>query len=405
MNFFEFFANALLNLTLNRLRSCLTLMGVVIGVAAVISMSSIVEGGKQMTVSMIEKLGTNLLSVRPKTLTEEEQRGFTGRSKGLRYGDYDAIVKSVSALNRITPVATSRLQIRQGDHDESTMVEGVMETYMEIENYEIERGRFLLSSDVTDFKKVVVLGKEIAEKLFGATDPIGHDIKMGNQRFIVAGILAEKGALHGINYDITVVIPVTTMMKLFLGNDLLTSIVVKVDERKKMKRVSDQISAILLQRHHGVEDFSIRSQDQLVRNVEMIIFTFQVILGGTAALALLVGGIGIMNIMLVTVTERTSEIGLRMAVGASRRAILTQFLIESIALSAVGGMIGILVGTLLGSGFGYLANRAIDGWNSVILPSSVFLGFFFAVGVGVVFGLYPAYKASQMAPAEALRAD
>lgn len=405
MNFFEFFANALLNLTLNRLRSCLTLMGVVIGVAAVIAMSSIVEGGKQMTVSMIEKLGTNLLSVRPKTLTEEEQRGFTGRSKGLRYGDYDAIVKSVSALNRITPVATSRLQIRQGDHDESTMVEGVMETYMEIENYEIERGRFLLSSDVTDFKKVVVLGKEIAEKLFGATDPIGHDIKMGNQRFIVAGILAEKGALHGINYDITVVIPVTTMMKLFLGNDLLTSIVVKVDERKKMKRVSDQISAILLQRHHGVEDFSIRSQDQLVRNVEMIIFTFQVILGGTAALALLVGGIGIMNIMLVTVTERTSEIGLRMAVGASRRAILTQFLIESIALSAVGGMIGILVGTLLGSGFGYLANRAIDGWNSVILPSSVFLGFFFAVGVGVVFGLYPAYKASQMAPAEALRAD
>ncbi|MEK7702607.1 MAG: FtsX-like permease family protein, partial [Nitrospirota bacterium] len=144
---------------------------------------------------------------------------------------------------------------------------------------------------------------------------------------------------------------------------------------------------------------------QLVRNVEMILFTFQIILSGTATLALLVGGIGIMNIMLVTVTERTSEIGLRMAVGASRRAILTQFLIESVALSTVGGIIGILVGTVLGAGFGWLANRAIDGWNAVILPSSILLGFFFAVAVGITFGLYPAYKASRLAPAEALRSE
>ena len=405
MNFFETFTNAIANLSLNRLRSGLTLMGVVIGVAAVIAMSSIVEGGKAMTISMIEKLGTNLLSVRPKTLTEEEQRIFTGRSKGLRWGDYDAIVQTIPSTNKVTPVLATRLQLIQADRNESAMVEGVLPPYMEIENYEIGQGRFLLPDDVAGFKKVVILGKEIAEKLFGASDPIGHDIKMDNQRFVVVGILAEKGALHGINYDMTVITPITTMMKLFSGKDILTSIVIKVDERKKMKKMSETISAILLQRHDDVEDFTIRNQDQLVRNIEMIIFTFQVILGGTAALALLVGGIGIMNIMLVTVTERTSEIGLRMAVGASRKAILTQFLIESIALSAVGGVIGILVGTLLGSGFGYLANRAIDGWNAVILPSSVFLGFFFAVGVGVVFGLYPAYKASQMAPAEALRAD
>jgi len=405
MNFFETFTSALSNLTSNKLRSGLTLMGVVIGVAAVIAMSSIVEGGKSMTVSMIEKLGTNLLSVRPKNLTEEEQRAFTGRSKGLRYGDYNAIVESLASTNKITPITSSRIQIKQEDRNESAMVEGVLQTYMEIQNYEIGRGRFIMSDDVTGFKKVVVLGKEISEKLFGTSDPLGHDIKLGDHRFIVVGILAEKGALHGINYDMTVVIPATTLMKLFLGNDLLTSIVIKVDARKKMKQVSDTISAILLQRHNGVEDFSIRSQDQLVRNVEMIVFTFKIIFGGTAALALLVGGIGIMNIMLVTVTERTSEIGLRMAVGASRKAILTQFLIESIALSAVGGIIGIIVGTLLGSGFGWLANKAIDGWNSVVLPSSVFLGFFFAVGVGVAFGLYPAYKASQLAPAEALRSD
>jgi putative ABC transport system permease protein len=267
----------------------------------------------------------------------------------------------------------------------------------------MERGRFLMVEDRVGYKKVVVLGKEISEKLFGQDDPIGGDIKIGSQRFIVVGLLAEKGALHGINYDQTVLIPATTMMKLFRGNEDLTSFVVKIDERKNMAKSLDLIRSVLLLRHDDVEDFSIRSQDQLVRNVELIIFTFRVILGGTAALALLVGGIGIMNIMLVTVVERTSEIGLRMAVGASRRAILTQFLIESVALSLVGGVIGIVLGTLIGSGFGWLANRAIDGWNAVILPSSIALGFFFALIVGVVFGLYPAYKASQLDPAEALR--
>ncbi|MEK7285963.1 MAG: ABC transporter permease [Nitrospirota bacterium] len=405
MNIFEIFSNAILNLSLNKLRSGLTLMGVVIGVAAVISMSSIVEGGKQMTVSMIEKLGTNLLSVREKRLTDEEKRAFPGRSNGLRYSDYLALSESVPFIQKITPIINRSLQMKQEDRDEMAMVEGVFETYMEIENYEIGQGRFLLAEDISGYKKVVVMGKEISEKLFGTNDPIGRDVKMGHERFVVVGLLSEKGALHGINYDMTVVIPATTMMKLFTGNDSLTSIVAKVDERKNMKKSSEHISATLALRHDGVEDFVVRSQDQLVRNVEMILFTFQIILSGTAALALLVGGIGIMNIMLVTVTERTSEIGLRMAVGASRRDILIQFLIESVALSMVGGLIGILVGAVLGGGFGWLANRAIDGWNAVILPSSIFLGFFFAVVVGVTFGLYPAYKASRLAPAEALRSE
>ncbi|MCG3116605.1 MAG: ABC transporter permease [Candidatus Manganitrophus sp. SA1] len=403
MNFFEVFTDAFKNLSTNKLRSGLTMLGVIIGVAAVIAMSSIVEGGQKMTVEMIEKMGTNLLSIRPKKLNEEELRQFPGRSKGLRYGDVEQVKAMVPYAEQVTPVINFQSHLKYGDRDYSGMVEGVLETYREIRNYDVDRGRFLAAEDNAEFKKVTVIGTEIVKELFDTADPLGQDIKIGDHRFIVVGILAEKGSLHGVNYDETVLIPATTAMKLFKGNDELNSFIVKVDERRNMKKTDAMIKSILLQRHDGVEDFVIRSQDELVRNTELIIFTFRVILGGTAALSLLVGGIGIMNIMLVTVTERTGEIGLRKAIGASRRAILTQFLIESVAISVIGGIIGILLGASLGLGFGWLASRAITGWNAVLLPSAIFLGFFFAMAVGITFGLYPAFKASNLDPAEALR--
>lgn len=403
MNFFEIFTDAFKNLSTNKLRSGLTMLGVIIGVAAVIAMSSIVEGGRKMTVEMIEKMGTNLLSIRPKKLNEEELRQFTGRSKGLRYGDFEQVKGMVPYAEQVTPVINFQSHLKYGDRDYSGMVEGVLETYREIRNYDVDRGRFLAAEDSAEFKKVTVIGTEIVKELFGSAEPLGQDIKIGEHRFIVVGILAEKGSLHGVNYDETVLIPATTAMKLFKGNDELNSFIVKVDERGNMKKTQAMIKAILLQRHDGVEDFVIRSQDELVRNTELIIFTFRVILGGTAALSLLVGGIGIMNIMLVTVTERTGEIGLRKAIGASRRAILIQFLIESVAISVIGGIIGILLGASLGLGFGWLAGRAVTGWDAVLLPSAVFLGFFFAMAVGITFGLYPAFKASNLDPADALR--
>ena len=403
MNFFEIFTDAFKNLSTNKLRSGLTMLGVIIGVAAVIAMSSIVEGGQKMTVEMIEKMGTNLLSIRPKKLNEEELRQFPGRSKGLRYGDIEQVKAMVPYAEQVTPVINFQSHLKYGDRDYSGMVEGVLETYREIRNYDVDRGRFLAAEDSAEFKKVTVIGTEIVKELFDTADPLGQDIKIDDHRFIVVGILAEKGSLHGVNYDETVLIPATTAMKLFKGNDELNSFIVKVDERRNMKKTDEMIKSILLQRHDGVEDFVIRSQDELVRNTELIIFTFRVILGGTAALSLLVGGIGIMNIMLVTVTERTGEIGLRKAIGASRRAILTQFLIESVAISLIGGIIGILLGASLGLGFGWLASRAITGWNAVLLPGAVFLGFFFAMAVGITFGLYPAFKASNLDPAEALR--
>jgi len=403
VNILETFIDAIRNLASNKLRSGLTMLGVIIGVSAVISMSSIVEGGKKMTVQMIEKMGTNLLSIRPKKLDADERRQFSGRSKGLRYADAVFIKDRVPYIDALTPVVNFRVETRYADQNRSGMVEGVLFSYREIRNYDVASGRFISEADAEGFKKVVVLGTEVVETLFEDEAPLGKDIKIGNQRFVVIGVLKEKGSLHGINYDDTVLIPATTAMKRFLGNDKLNSFIVKVSERENMPKTDAMIHDLLMQRHNGVEDFAIRSQDELLRNTELIIFTFRVILGGTAALSLLVGGIGIMNIMLVTVTERTSEIGLRKALGASRRAILAQFLIESTAISLLGGVIGILFGTALGTGFGWLAQRAISGWTAVILPGSVMVGFLFAMGVGVTFGLYPAYKAAQLDPADALR--
>ena len=403
MDIFEILSDAIKNLGANKLRSGLTMLGVIIGVASVIAMSSIVEGGKRLSVGMIEKMGTHLLSIRPKELTDEERRTFSGRSRGLRMGDADFVRDGVPYAKAITPVVSRPLLLKYADRSYRGSVDGVGDAYLAIRNYEIERGRFLSKEDGVEYGKVVILGSDVVKKLFVGTYPLGEHIQMGDQRFTVIGTLKEKGAMHGMNFDEAILIPATTAMKYFTGNDMLSMFLIQVDQREHMKKTDEMIRAILLDRHDRVEDFVIRSQDELLRNTELIIFTFRVILGGTAALALLVGGIGIMNVMLISVTERTEEIGLRKAVGASRGAIMVQFLVEAVAISGVGGGMGILLGIFLGHGFGFFAERAISGWNAVILPHSILLGFCFSVGVGVVFGLYPAIKASRMDPAEALR--
>ncbi len=397
--------DALKNLKSNLLRTGLTMLGVIIGVAAVIAMIAIVEGGQVWLVKSIERLGTNLLFVWKKSLTLEEQRKFAGRSTGLRYGDALAVRERFPDVVAI-PMIELDQQLKAGDREFSGEVTGTWPEYQEVRNFRAEHGRFLIQSDLTEWKRVVVLGKEVAEKLFGSGSPLDREVKIGDQRFTVVGVMRPKGTVYGTNYDEMVFIPATTAIRRFQGKDTLRRIVVHVPDREEMERVTQQLHSLLVQRHDGVDDVRVRNQGDFLNAVDRTIWTFRIVLGGVAVVALLVGGIGIMNIMLVTVTERTKEIGLRKAIGARRRDIMLQFLVESVTISVIGGFLGIRAGIGAAYGFGGLVAQSMPGggdWGAVIQPSAILIAFSFAVFIGVFFGLYPAVKASKLDPAEALR--
>ncbi len=397
--------DALKNLRSNILRTGLTMLGVIIGVAAVIAMIAIVEGGQIWLVQSIERLGTNLLFVWKKTLTVEEQRKFAGRSTGLRYGDALAVRQQFPGLVAI-PIIELNQQLKTGDREFSGEVTGTWPEYQEVRNFRVGHGRFLIQSDLTEWKRVVVLGKEVAEKLFGSESPLDREVKIGDQRFTVVGVMKPKGTVYGTNYDEMVFISATTAIRRFQGKDKLRRMIVHVPDREQMERVTQQLHSLLVQRHDGVDDVRVRNQGDFLNAIDRTIWTFRIVLGGVAVVALLVGGIGIMNIMLVTVTERTREIGLRKAIGARRRDILLQFLVESVTISVIGGCLGIISGIGAAYGFGGFVARSMPGggdWGAVVQPSAILIAFSFAVFVGVFFGLYPAVKASKLDPAEALR--
>jgi putative ABC transport system permease protein len=283
--------------------------------------------------------------------------------------------------------------------------------------------------DLQEWRRSVVLGKTIAEVLFGTESPIGKEVKIflrikkrkksdatngekkepqpvGEYRFVVIGVMESKGEIHGRDWDEMIFIPATTMIRYFLGTDRIGSLIIHVPDRNRMNELTQKLHQFLVQRHDGIDDIHIRNQGEFLSAVEQTLWTFRIVLGGVAIVALLVGGIGIMNIMLVTVTERTREIGLRKAIGARREDILLQFLIESTTISIIGGAFGIILGIFAAYGFGNLVAQAMPGggdWGAVVEPTAILIAFTFAVGVGIVFGLFPAMKASKLDPAEALR--
>jgi putative ABC transport system permease protein len=411
--------DAFKNLSANLLRSGLTMLGVIIGVASVIAMIAIVEGGQVWLVSSIERLGTNLLFVKKTRLTVEERRMFAGRNMQLKYDDALAIRQQFPYLS-VAPRVRFDGQLKVGDRDYSGRITGTSPEYSRIRNFFPAAGRFLTTADLQEWRRSVVLGKTIAEVLFGGQSPIGKEVKIfgsvkgkkkeqqtvAEYRFVVIGVMQPKGEVYGQDYDEKIFIPATTSLRYFKGNNKISNMIIHVPDRNRMDEFTKKLHQFLVQRHDGVDDIRIRNQGDFLRIVDQTLWTFRIVLGGVALVALLVGGIGIMNIMLVTVTERTREIGLRKAVGASRKDILLQFLIESTTISIIGGGLGIILGLFAAYGLGNLVAQSMPGggdWGAVVQPSAILIAFSFAVGVGILFGLFPAMKASKLDPAEALR--
>jgi putative ABC transport system permease protein len=401
----ELLSEAWSNLAGNKLRSGLTMLGIIIGVASVIAMVALGTGAQRSLVQSLERLGTNLLFVHEKALNKEERRRYAGRSRGLRYGDLFAIQQLRGDLTTI-PVIQLEQTLKAGGRDFTTQMIATGPDYQELRNSPVGTGRFLLQDDLQNWRRVVVLGKDAAEKLFGSEPPLQQEVKIADQRFVVVGVMEPKGSVFGTNYDEYVFIPTTTAIRRFQGRDRLSMIQVYVPSREEMGEAAQQIHSLLVQRHQGVDDIRVRNQAEFLDTVNQTTGILRLVLGAIALVALLVGGIGIMNIMLVTVTERTTEIGLRRAIGANQRTILMQFLLEAVIMSLIGGLMGIMCGVGAAYGLGGWVAKALPGggdWGAVVEPSAIVLAFSVAVTVGVFFGLYPAIKASSLQPSEALR--
>lgn len=390
-------------LSRNKMRSFLTALGIIIGVGAVIAMVSIGQGAKRAVEDRFNSMGTNLLFVRPGSRSFRGVHGGVGTYQNLTPSDAKAIEKA-DAVKYISPNVSTRAQIVYGNKNWNTSIQGVGAKYPEIRNWEVDEGIFFDKNLVKSGQKVCVLGSEVSENLFEGADPIGQIIRIKKIPFRVIGILKSKGESGGwFNRDDMIAVPYTTAQRRITGRtDRIQSIDVSAVSTAKTGEAREQIEEILRIQHKiapGAEDdFRITDMSEIAEGAADATKILTILLGGIASVSLLVGGIGIMNIMLVSVTERIREIGIRMSVGARERDILLQFLTEAIVLSVLGGLIGILVGV---AGSRLISHFA--GWGTLVSIESIALAFLFSGSVGVFFGFYPARKASKLDPIEALR--
>lgn len=387
----------------NKLRSFLTMLGIIIGVGAVIAMVAIGEGAKALVRAQIASLGTNVLVILPGTVTQGGVRTGFGGVRTLSDSDAKAIMEEIPSVALASPALRQVNQIVAGNLNWSTVVQGVAPEFQQIRDWQAEDGRFINQADVDSAAKVALIGKSVADNLFGNEDPIDAVIRIRKIPFRVIGVLGAKGQTgQGTDQDDVVMIPYTTMQKRIMRITHVQSIVVSAVSAEKTQDAQQQITSLLRQRHRiqpdQDDDFFIRNLSDIAEAASNSAKVMAILLGSIASVSLLVGGIGIMNIMLVSVTERTREIGIRMAVGARSRDIMYQFLVEAVVMAASGGLIGIL----LGIGSSTVLNRVAQ-WPTLISPEIVALAFFFSAAVGVFFGFYPAQKAAHLDPIEALR--
>ena len=388
----------------NAMRTALTALGMIIGVAAVIVMVAIGTGASNSIQKQIQNAGSNMIMVNAGSGAFGPVRQGQGAVTTLTAQDAEAIRKEVSGVRYVSPTANTRTQVVAASGNWNTQVQGTNEDLPSIRAWPVQLGGFFSAEDVAAAAKVAVLGSVVRDQLFGpGTDPTGDTIRINNQPFTIVGVLSSKGqAAMGPDQDDTVIVPYTTVQKRLLGITHVSGILVSAADGVSLASVSDDIRGLLRGRHRlqpgEDDDFMVRTQEEMATVLTSTTTTMTYLLAGIAAVSLLVGGIGIMNIMLVSVTERTREIGLRLSVGARDIDVLTQFLVESIVLSAAGGIVGIL----LGIGAAYGISRVMQ-WATVVTPQAVLLSFGVAAATGVFFGFYPARKAAALDPIDALR--
>ena len=407
MNIIESTRVAVRSLKANKLRSGLTMLGMVIGVAAVIALVAVGSGAQAQVTAQFEGLGSNLLTISSGAISFRGVSMGAASAQSLTNDDVVAIVRLASSVSAIAPEYSISAQAVYGNKNTQTTALGVTPEYLTVRNWQVARGRFIDSLDLTNQAKVAVLGATVAEALFGGAlvDPLGKTIKINRQNYQIVGILASKGLGGFQNLDDQMFIPLSTAQIKFggAGNTSLQAINVQVVSADKMEWAKAELTAILRARHGLAagqpDDFTVFDQTQIVETIGEVTQTFTVLLGSIAAISLVVGGIGIMNIMLVSVTERTREIGIRKAVGAKRRDILAQFLAEAVVLSLLGGVVGILVGY----GGAQVVAPLLGGTRALVTPGSVVMALSVSIGMGLFFGTYPASRAASLHPIEALR--
>jgi putative ABC transport system permease protein len=403
MRIFSPFIIALRALQRNKMRTLLTMLGMIIGVGAVIAMVSIGTGAKTQVEAQIASLGQNVVLVFSGSVTRSGIHTGWGSAGTLTIDDARVIAREITGVKAVSPEVRMGSQISAGNQNWFTSVLGESEQYLEIRQWPLAAGTMFTENDVRGANKVAIIGMTIVNQIFNDEDPIGQIVRIRNVPFVIVGVLSPKGlSLMGQDQDDVIIIPYTSAMKRIQGTTTLRSILVQADSLKNLPVVQQQLTELLRQRHKigpgKDDDFTVRTQQEIAETATATSRIMTALLGSIASVSLIVGGIGIMNIMLVSVTERTREIGIRMAVGAKSRDVMLQFLIEAVTLSIIGGIIGI--------GIGVLASKIISsqmGWPVLTPLTSIVLAFSFSALVGVFFGFYPARKASMLDPIEALR--
>jgi len=403
MDFRELVHSAFEALLLNKTRTALAMLGIVIGIGSVITLVSLGQASQQSVQTQIQSLGANLLTISPGAQRTGVVQGASGSNTTLTLDDANAIESArFASISKVSPEISRRAQVTAGRNNTNTQVVGVTASYAQVHSVNIQSGSFVTAQDVSGLKNVAVVGPQVVADLFSGADPTGQAIRINKTPFTIIGVTVSKGGSGFMNQDDIVFIPIITAQKTIFGIDYITSISLSATNPDLMTQAQNDAGYLLLSRHKisnaAQADFSIFSQADILGAASSVTGTFTALLSGIAAISLLVGGIGIMNIMLVTVIERTREIGLRKALGAKDITVVTQFLVESIILTIVGGILGMVLGIILSLIISSLLNLP-----SAISIMSVLLAVGISGGIGILFGWYPAKKAADLSPIEALR--